>query len=166
VQRPNAVIRNGGPRLLQGLMLPLPPSSNAYWRNVLLPSKGMKFPFYATDMRVVYSKFRVAKVPTEEAKAYCKLIAELALQKNFRFFTDKPLRMDVVVCPRDRREIDAHNYTKVLFDALEQAGVYVNDSQVIDSRTRVGPIIKGGRVCISLWETQADPDAVLKEAWH
>jgi crossover junction endodeoxyribonuclease RusA len=166
VQRPNAVIRNGGPKLLQGLMLPLPPSANAYWINVLLPMKGLKFPVTFYTLQAIYKAIRTASVPGKEAKAYCALIGELALQKSFRFFTTKPLRMDVVVCPRDRREIDAHNYTKVLLDALEQAGVYEDDSQVIDLRTRVGPIIKGGRVVISLLEVSVDPQAVLTEAWQ
>ena len=165
-QRPNAVIRNGGPQLLRGLMLPLPPSSNAYWDNVLLPKKGLSFPFMASSMRSIYANFRTAKVPTPESKAYCKTIGELALQRNFRFFTAKPLRMDVLVCPRDRRSIDAHNYTKVLFDALEQAGVYEDDSQIDDSRTRLGPIMPGGRVVISLWEIEPNRDQLLTEMWR
>lgn len=165
VQRPNAVPRNGGPQLLRGLVLPLPPSSNAYWRNVLLPAKGTKFPLYLPNLRVLYKFVRTASVPGEEAKAYCKIIGELAMQKGFQFFTEKDLKIDVLVCPRDRREIDPHNYEKVLFDALEQAGVYHDDKQLKDTRCRLGPVTPGGKVVISLWEINHDANAVYKEVW-
>lgn len=166
VQRPNAVCRNGGPQLLRGLMLPLCPSSNRYWTQMIMVKKGTTWPVYLRSMKELFTKLRSIQFPSSDAKAYVATIKELAIQRGFMFNTDKPLRMDVVVCPRDRREIDAHNYTKVLLDALQEAQVYTDDSQVIDLRTRVGPIIKGGRLVVSLWETQTDPDAVLKEAWQ
>lgn len=166
VQRPNAVCRDGGPQLLRGLMLPLCPSSNRYWTQMIMPKKGTVWPLYLRSMKELFTKLRSIQFPSTDAKAYVATIKELAIQRGFMFNTDKPLRMDVVVCPRDRREIDAHNYTKVLLDALQEAQVYTNDSQVIDLRTRVGPIIKGGRLVVSMWETQSDPDVVLKEAWQ
>lgn len=166
VQRPNAVIRNGGPHLLRGLMLPLCPSSNRYWTQMIMPKKGSTYPIYIRTMREIFSKLRSIQFPSTDAKAYVASIKELAIQRGFMFNTEKPLRIDVVVCPRDKREIDAHNYTKVLLDAFEQAQVYANDSQVIDLRTRVGPIIKGGRLVVSMWEVQSDPNAVLNEAWQ
>lgn len=164
-QRPNAVLKNGGPQLLRGLMLPLPPSSNAYWRNVLLPMKGLKFPVTAVNLRAMYKMVRTASVPGEEAKDYCKRIEEIAIQKEFRFFTDKDLRIEVLVCPRDRREIDPHNYEKVLYDALEQAGVYQDDKQLKKTSCTLGPVMEGGRVIISLWEMKHDPNEELRKAW-
>lgn len=165
VQRPNAVIRNGGPQLLRGLMLPLPPSANAYWRSMPMVKKGTVFPLYIRSFKELYTRIRAITFPSDAAKDYVKTIKELAIQRGFMFNTEKPLRVDIVVCPRDRREVDAHNYEKVLLDAFQQAQVYADDSQIIDVRTRLGPIIKGGRVVVSMCETQHDPDAVLKEAW-
>ncbi len=165
-QRPNSVIRNGGPQLLRGLMLPLPPSANRYWRSMPMVKKGTQFPLYIRSFRELFTKIRATTFPTDEAKAYIKSMKECAIQRGFMFNTEKPLRVDIVVCPRDRREIDCTNYEKVLLDAFEQAGVYGNDSQCIDVRTRIGPIIKGGRVVVSMWEIQSDPDAVLKECWQ
>lgn len=166
VQRPNAVVRDGGTQLLRGLMLPLPPSANRYWRSLMMVVKGTKFPLTATSMQHLYKLVRLMNVPTEDNKLYCKRIGEMALQRGFRFFTSKPLRMEVVVCPRDRRSIDAHNYAKVLLDALEQAGLYEDDAQVEELRVRMGSVIKGGRVVVSLWEIAPDRDAILKEAWR
>ena len=154
VQRPNAVIKNGGPQLLRGLMLPLCPSSNRYWSSRAVPSKKMP------------GKYIVLTYPSTDAQKYIKHLGEIAIQRGFRFRTEKPLRMDVLVCPRDRREVDAHNYSKCLCDAMEQVGVYENDSQIQDLRERLGPVIKGGRMIVSLWETEPDRDALLKELWQ
>lgn len=165
-QRPNSVIRNGGPQLLRGLMLPLCPSANRYWTQMIMAKKGTTWPVYLPNPRAIFAKLRSIQFPSTDAKAYVKSMKECAIQRGFMFNTEKPLRVDVVVCPRDRREIDAHNYTKVLLDAFQEAGVYMDDSQCIDVRVRVGPIIKGGRLVVSMWEIQSDPDAVLKECWQ
>lgn len=164
-QRPNTVIDNGGALKIRGMMLPLPPSSNAYWRNLMMVAKGTTFPFVVHSMKELYKKVRLMSAPTEESKDYIELIKETALQKDWRFFSDKPIKIDIVVCPRDRRVTDAHNYGKVFLDALEKAGVYENDSQVMDVRIRMGPVIKGGRIVFSLWEVEYDRDAVFREAW-
>lgn len=166
VQRPNAVITNGGPQRLRGLMLPLPPSANRYWRSMPMVKKGTTFPIYLRSFKEIYSKIRAVTHPSDESRDYISSIKEMAIQRGFMFNLDKPVRIDIVVCPRDRREIDAHNYSKVLLDALEQAQVIIDDSQAIDVRTRLGPIIKGGRVVVSMWEISSDPHAVLKEAWQ
>lgn len=163
-QRPNAVLTSG-PQLLKGLILPMPPSANRYWRSVLMVVKGTRFPMTASSMQHLYKMVRMMNVPTEEAKAYTQSIGEMALQRGFRFFTAKPLRVDLVVCPRDRRSIDAHNYAKVLLDALEHAGLYEDDAQIEDLRVRMGPVIKGGRVVVSMWEINPNRDEIFKEAW-
>ena len=167
VGRPNAVIRNGGPRLLRGLVLPLPPSSNRYWTNLLTPLRGVRFPLTVFNLRMLYKSFRTLSAPSKEAKEYCKAVEEIVIQRNCRFFTEKDLRITVLVCPRDRRKIDAHNYTKVLFDAMEKAGVFSNDSQLVDERTQLGPIRKNGCVIVSLWELPADRslEQVFNEAF-
>lgn len=164
-QRPNAVIRNGGPQLLRGLMLPLCPSANRYWTQMMMPKKGSKYPMVLTSMKHMFSMIRSIQFPSSDAKDYVKWMTEYALQKGFRFHSEKPLRMDVVVCPRNRAAIDAHNYSKVLLDAFEQVGVYVDDAQVEDLRVRMGPVIKGGRLVVSLWEISPNHDEVLKDAW-
>lgn len=164
-QRPNAVIKNGGPQLLRGLMLPLPPSANRYWQQLIMVKKGSKFPIYIPNPRAIYQCLRSMQTPSDDAREYIERIKEAAMQRGFQFFTEKDLRMELLVCPRDRREIDPHNYEKVLLDALQHAGLYHDDKQVKDVRTRLGPVMEGGRVIISLWEVKYDPNVVLREAW-
>jgi Holliday junction resolvase RusA-like endonuclease len=165
LQRPNAVIKNGGPQLLRGLMLPFPPSANRYWQQLIMVKKGSKFPIYIPNPRAIYQCLRSMQTPTDDARAYIERIKESAMQRGFQFFTEKDLRMELLVCPRDRREIDPHNYEKVVLDALQHAGVYHDDKQVKDLRTRLGPVMEEGRLIISLWEVKYDPNAVLREAW-
>lgn len=164
-QRPNSVLRDGGPQLLRGFMVPLCPSANRYWQIVLMCVKGTKFPLTLASMRDVYKRFRTMNVPSDQSKEYLERMKEIALVKRIMFHTSKPLRMDVVVCPFSKRSLDPHNYTKALLDVLEQVGVYEDDDQVVDLRVRLGPVIKEGRMVISLWEIEPDRDAILKEAW-
>jgi len=165
-QRPNAVIKNGGPQLLKGLMLPLPPSANRYWKSFLMVRKGTRFPLLIASMKALYTHVRHMNAPGEDAVAYSKHLEEVANQRGFRFFTNKPLRVDLVVCPRDRRSIDAHNYAKVILDVFEHIGVYEDDAQVEDLRVRLGPVIPGGRILVSLWEIQPEKQKILDEAWR
>lgn len=153
IQRPNSVIRNGGPQLLRGMMLPLSPTMNTYWRRGTVFKKGSKTPLSVTYL-------------SDSAKEYRKLIGEIVLTKRARFLTDKPLRMDVVVCFRDSRHSDLDNRLKGLWDSLQHAGVFCSDEQIKDLRLRAGPIMKGGRMIVSLWEVpDYSPDTVFKEAW-
>lgn len=153
IQRPNAVPKDGGPQLLRGLMLPIPPSVNHYWDYRLMRPKhgGRAMPM---------------KYTTAKGKAYQKHIAEIALERGFRFLTTKRLRMDVVVCFADRRTSDLDNRLKVLLDSMMRAEVFDDDGQIDDLRIRRGPLMAGGRVIVSLWEISHDANVVLTEAWR
>ena len=153
LQRPNAVIRNGGPILLRGLMLPLSPSMNTYWRTRVIVSKKRGGRAFASTY------------VSEDGVKYQERIKELALIKKFMFNTEKRLRIDMVVCMPTRREADIDNRIKPFLDALAVAGVYVNDEQVDVLLVRRGPIMKGGRIVVSIVEIQPDYDAVFREAW-
>lgn len=145
-ERPNAVVRTGGPQLLRGLMLPMPPSKNNWMRAV---NKG---PLAGRTLL------------TEDARKYKNTIAELAMVKRFRFSTTKPLRINLLLCPPDRRRRDAHNYIGQLMDALQDAQVFEDDSQAEDVRIQMGPIMVGGRIIVSMWEIQPDKQALLTAA--
>lgn len=144
--RPNAVIRNGGPQLLRGLVLPMPPSKNQWMRAV---NKG---------------PLAGRLLLTRAARAYKIAIAELALVKRFRFGTQKPLRMAVLVCPPDKRHRDCHNFIGQLCDALQDANVFEDDAQLESVQVDLGPVMTGGRVIISLWEIVPDKQSLLTQA--
>ena len=166
LQRPNAVRgRDGDPVLLNGLMLPLPPSSNRYWKDFLIVKKGTRFPFQVFSMKHLYQMVRHMNAPSPESEEYIERIRQLAMEKRFRFMTERDLEARILVCPRDRRSMDAHNYAKVLLDAFQHAGVYEDDAQVKQCWVGLGPIMEGGRVIVSLREITMDRDALLREFW-
>lgn len=152
LQRPNAVIRNGGPQLLRGLILPLPPTMNTYWRSRIIKSrKGPTF---------------VSTYVSKDGVKFKERVAEIALQKGMRFLTEKRLMIDAVICMKDRRHSDIDNRIKPLLDALKEAQVFVDDEQFDEVRLRRGPIRKEGMAMISLWEITPDYEQTFTEAWR
>lgn len=164
-QRPNAIRRDGGPQLLRGLMLPWCPSENRYWTQMIMAKKGTRFPLLLENYRAMLKMLRSIQFPSTDAKQYIERIKEMSLERRFRFGTEKDLRMELVICPPNRRSIDVHNYSKVVLDALQEAGVYADDSQIKRLTVVEGPIIEDGRIVVSLWEIEHDAQAAFKEAW-
>lgn len=119
------------------LELPWPPSVNAYWRAVS--------PRNST---------RVIVFTTEVAKTYRKNVEALVLQQ----FRRRPeplvgeLLLDVLLCPPDARRRDADNFNKCLWDAMQGAGLFLDDCQVQSFRVTKGPVVRGGLVKVEIWE--------------
>jgi len=103
------------------LNLPLPPSVNSYrtiFRNRMGISKaGREFKLQVQDYVI----------------ANC--VPKLG---------EKRLEMQVTLYPRDRRKQDIDNRIKALWDALADAGVYEDDSQIDVLIVQRGEIKKGG----------------------
>lgn len=62
------------------------------------------------------------------------------------------LRMDIIICPRSRRIFDIDNLLKAILDALMDAGVYEDDSQVDDLHIVRGKACKGGAAVVVIEE--------------
>jgi len=108
--------------------LPWPPSINHYYRRV--------------GFRTLISR---------EGRRYRReVVARLAARRT------RPMRgrlkVVVHVFPPDRRRRDLDNLSKALWDALEHAGVFVDDSQIDDLRIRRGPVVPGGKVLVFITE--------------
>lgn len=58
----------------------------------------------------------------------------------------------VRMMPPDRRVRDLSNCLKALEDSLTKCGVWLDDSQVDDGHFTRGPVVKGGRVEVEIWE--------------
>lgn len=91
------------------LVLPLPPSANAYQR----VNQATGRPYI-----------------TKEAREYRDRVAMRALAAGVRGRIETDVEIDVTIYRR-RRAGDADNYTKQLFDAL-QGCVIKDDAQVVD----------------------------------
>lgn len=89
--------------------LPWPPSANRYWRNV----RG----------RTIVSK---------EAREYKKTVKQLAYIEDLggRIPVLGRLSVSIIAYPPDKRKRDLDNILKVIFDAMEFAGYFLNDSQI------------------------------------
>lgn len=108
--------------------LPMPPSANTYWRNVVIGGKA----------RTLVS---------EDAKNYKKEIGELAHRLGMR-----PARGEVclmILVFRNQASGDLSNRIKVIEDALNGIA-YDDDKQVVEIRARRFDDKGNGRIVISV----------------
>lgn len=93
------------------LHLPWPPTANTYWR---------------------YDRGRThISTPGRNYRKKVMLACD-----DFRGFGDSAVVVDILLSPPDRRRRDIDNIQKPLLDALQHIGVYDDDKQVDDLRTR------------------------------
>lgn len=124
------------------LILPFPPSVNAYWRapnkgplkgRHLISAAGRKFK--SAVCAAIFGQLRRLPKPSTELAA-----------------------VEITLYPPDNRRRDIDNYNKALLDSLTHAGVWEDDRQVKRMLVEWGPVVKGGRVEISI--TRYIPTAV------
>ena len=110
--------------------LPFPPSVNTYWRHVMIG----KHP------RTLLS---------EKGRKYKQEVADVILVNNPPKLSG-PLACTVDLYPPCNRRRDCDNYCKGLLDALGAAGLYADDSQIIDLRIRMHQKRAPGSVRVTL----------------
>ena len=91
--------------------LPFPPTVNTYWRTfrgrVLISAKGREYRETVGD--------------------------QMMLQRMVKHFT-KQLKVEIEAWRPDNRKRDLDNLLKAVLDGLTHAGVYNDDSQIVDLR--------------------------------
>ena len=87
--------------------LPWPPTVNTYYRHV--------------GPRVLISK---------KGREYRKLVAQMAMIHRWEKFGAKRLSVVIKAYPPDKRRRDLDNLQKSLFDSMQHAGIYDDDSQI------------------------------------
>ena len=110
------------------LILPLPPSVNSYWG-------------FAGSRRFL----------TLAAREFKKEVAHIVSQQSV-IFGDKRLSLTATLYFKDRRKSDIDNRIKSLLDALVQAGLFDDDSQVDELHVYRGAIYKQGKSLIKISE--------------
>jgi crossover junction endodeoxyribonuclease RusA len=115
-------------RAMIELNLPYPPSVNTYWG-----FKGSR------------------RFLTKKANDF-KLIVNLS-SKRARFGADK-VSIEILLHAPDRRRRDIDNICKPIFDALQAAGVFDDDSQVDQLMVSRGTVIKGGSCVVKIKSLQ------------
>jgi crossover junction endodeoxyribonuclease RusA len=117
------------------LGLPFPPSVNANWRPIRARTrKGM----------------RARMILSDRARSYRDEVIDLCRIARPKKLGSQELEAILIIYPPDRRVRDVDNLSKAVFDALEHAGVYNNDSQIIRLTTVKGEIIKKGLMVVLL----------------
>ena len=110
--------------------LPWPPSVNTYWR--------------AFDGRMIISA---------KGREYRETVGDqMTLQGTVRHFTGK-LRVTIEAWRPDKRRRDLDNLLKAALDGLAHAGVYEDDSQIVDLRIYWAPDI-GGMLKVKIEEIE------------
>ena len=102
------------------IILPWPPTANTYWRRngsrYFISQKGMRYRSLATESCVPY---------------------------RGHFAKEDNLRVSIKAYPPDKRRRDLDNLFKSVLDALQYAGVYVDDFQISDLSIKRMPVHEG-----------------------
>lgn len=107
------------------LELPYPPSANLIWRR-------SKFSTYMS----------------KEGKAYKQWVADYISAENFPKFGDDPVKISMILRPRDKRKRDIDNCLKISIDSIASAGVINDDFQVQELSIKRGEPISGGLLIV------------------
>jgi len=110
--------------------LPWPPSVNKIWS---VSSTGQ---WYSTP----------------QAKEFKQVAIYYARSKGFKFAFPKDVHLDfhMLAYPPDNRKRDLDNLAKVVCDALQDARVYVNDSQIKRIHMEMLEVRKGGMITVTV----------------
>lgn len=79
-------------------------------------------------------------------------VAVIVANENARGHFPRPKRVGVAVVLHMTGRGDIDNRVKPLLDALEEAHVFENDSQVGELKVTRGYPVKGGRCHVTIWE--------------
>jgi len=123
--------------------IPYPPSVNTYWRFV---TNHFKAP------RVLLS---------EKGRAYKAMVAMHINRPTVPLKGE--LFMSIVCYPPDRRRRDMDNVLKGCFDALQYAGIYEDDSQIVAFNFRKAEMIKGGQLDIEISPLDIELRKIIKD---
>ena len=78
----------------------------------------------------------------------------MKVKDKYRKIKEKPIKLNVELYPPDRRRRDIDNINKALLDALQNAGVYKDDNQIVRLiMTKYEPV-KNGKVIVNISTTK------------
>ncbi len=139
--------------------LPWPPSANHY------QGYRVQFPKLASMIAQVSShgwagfhkwlrsKAFVQSYLTPEAKEYHANVLAVVLKQRVNKGLIRPLKMTCHAFPPDRRKRDLSNLLKMAEDAMQSAGVFLDDNQIAEHHLiREAQTVKFGRLVVTLEE--------------
>jgi Holliday junction resolvase RusA-like endonuclease len=93
---------------------------------------------------------------SREGRQYREAVAAILNRQRVRPLTG-PLSIEIDIHPPTNREYDLDNRLKCLFDSLEHAGAFLNDSQIVRLSANKCSPIKGGLAIVRLEEIDGSP---------
>jgi len=102
------------------LILPWPPSVNTYWRT-----------------------FRGRMIISKPGREYRTAVAEQVVAQAMPKFKGSPIKVVIEAYRPDKRRRDLDNLFKAALDSMCSAGVFDDDSQIVDLRIYWAPVIGG-----------------------
>lgn len=89
---------------------------------------------------------------SSEGEAYRQTVARIIKAGMLDIKTMAPLKIRIECHMPDRRRRDLDNLQKAAFDVLIKAGFWLDDEQVVDYRVVKMPVIKGGKLELTITE--------------
>lgn len=114
------------------LHLPWPPSANRIWRHIVVG--GQARTLLSEDARGYYAKVK----------------RDVRKKRNGFAPLSGPLTLTVKAYPPDRRRRDLDNTLKAVGDALTKAGVWWDDSQLVEIHAQKGSPVPGGIIEVTI----------------
>lgn len=102
---------------------------------------------YPPSINHAFSVIRGRPVLTQETRAYRQRVRGLVRSAGIPTLLG-PLAVRLELHPPDDRRRDCDNAQKSLLDALQQAGAFVDDSQILWLLTIRTQLVAGGRVTV------------------
>lgn len=116
------------------LTLPYPPTVNTYWRRA--------------GHRTIIS---------DRGRAYTRAVSDcLWLAGVKEGFGSADLAAMITVYPPDKRRRDIDNVLKAVFDSLQKAGLFDDDSQIVKLFVEKGEQVPAGVLKIKLFDMPSD----------
>lgn len=111
---------------------------------------------YPPSINHAFSVIRGRPVLTQETRAYRQRVRGLVRSAGVPTLLG-PLAVRLELYPPDDRRRDCDNAQKSILDALQQAGAFVDDSQIVWLLTIKTQLVVGGKVTVIASSLPDDP---------
>ncbi|MDZ4851698.1 MAG: RusA family crossover junction endodeoxyribonuclease [Pirellulaceae bacterium] len=108
---------------------------------------------YPPSVNHLFSYYKGRPVLSKDARTYRHQVRRIAIAKGIKPLMGS-LTIHVDAFPPDNRRRDIDNCLKSLFDALQHAGAFWDDSQIIVLHAIKHPPMQSGRVLVVISQTE------------